>query len=103
LKEITLDNSPNQSLSIELDGLLYDLTIKETNGVMSITIIRDNVTILESLRMLPNTPLIPFEYLENGNFVMLTLDDEYPYYTQFNVTQTLIYASQDEINAIRGT
>jgi hypothetical protein len=103
MKEIALDTSPNQSLSVTLDGDLYDLTIKETNGTMAITISRNNETILDSVRMVAGTPLIPYSYLEKGNFMLLTNDEEYPYYTQFGITQTLIYASQDELDALRGT
>jgi hypothetical protein len=103
MKEIPLDSIPNQSLSVVLDGDLYDLIIKETNGTMSVTIRCNNETILDNSRIVAGTPLIPFPYLERGNFMLLTLNEEYPYYTQFGITQTLIYASQTELEAIRGT
>lgn len=101
--QINLSAIPNQSLSVQLNGSLYDLTIKETRGVMCATISRDNILLISNMRMIAGCPLLPYKYLEKGNFLMLTANDEYPYYTKFGDTQILIFASQAELDAIRGT
>ena len=99
--EINLTPVANQSVSIKLEDSLYTLTIKETRGVMSLNLIRDNEIILLGARIIPNAPLIPYRYLESGNFVMLCDSDEYPNYLLFGNTQTLVYVTIPELEALR--
>jgi len=94
---------PNQSFSIVLDGNQYDMSIYVTNNVSAIDIIRNNVPILLGSRIVPNSPIIPYRYLESGNFVFATEDGAYPFYTEFGVTQTLYYFSQVELDEIRAS
>lgn len=100
--EIQLAAVPNQSFSFTVDENQYDFTIKETNGCMAVTIERDNVLLLSNMRVVCDEPLIPYRYLEDGNFVITCLNDEMPYYTEFGKTQTLLYLSAVELEAIRG-
>lgn len=51
--------------------------------------------------MLPNSPLLPYRYLESGNFVMICDDELYPDYRLFNDTQTLVYVTTAELEALR--
>lgn len=101
--QISLSQVPNQAITIQLDGFVYDLTFKETNGVMSVWILRDNVSIIQGLRLVGNSPMMPYKYQEAGNFVLLTLNDDYPQFDMFGTTQNLVYLSQAELDAIRGT
>src|ERR1700753_2313607 len=101
--EIPLQSLPNQQLAIQLDGALYTIYLKDIIGLMAISIIRDGVTIIEGERMVPRYPILPYQYQEAGNFVILTANEDYPDWHQFGITQSLIYASQAELEAIRGT
>lgn len=100
--EIPLQPIPNQSLTVRLDDHLYNLTFKTINGAMAVDIARDNVLIESGARIVAGTPLLPYRYQESGNFLILTLNDDIPYYDQFGVTQKLIYTSQVDIGAARG-
>ncbi|POP42320.1 hypothetical protein CHU32_03540 [Superficieibacter electus] len=97
---IPLNNEPNQSLSILLDGINHKLTIKEAGGLMMITIERDSKIIISNTRLLSGILIIPYQYCEAGNFVFLTEDDDVPYYTRFG-RQTLVYVTADEMEAYR--
>lgn len=99
--EVALARVPNQSLSIRLENNLYNLILKETNGCMSATVIRNNITLLSNIRLVAGTPMIPYEYLEAGNFVLTTLDDDLPDWNQFGISQSLIYVSEAELGEIR--
>lgn len=99
--EISLAAVPNQSFSVRLDDNLYDITIKETNGCMSATVARNNTIILSNTRLVAGFPVIPYLYLESGNFVVDTLDDDLPDWTKFGISQTLLYVSQAELSTIR--
>lgn len=93
---------PNQSLTIQLDERLYDIHLREANGVMAATIARDGVTLVSAMRITAGTPLLPYRYQEAGNFIMTTDGEAMPYYDQFGVTQFLVYLSAAELAAYRG-
>ncbi len=109
--QVSLQAIPNQSLSVRLDDSIYDLRIHALNSftqdglvippIMVMDITRDNVTILQGQRLVAGFPVIPYGYLEDGNFVMITEDDEYPDYNKFGVDQYLMFATSAELAEIR--
>ena len=101
MRQIEIAPVPNQSFSVRLDDQQYDFVIKFEAGVMSVTITRDNVLLVSNLRAVPGEPLLPYRYLESGNFVITTKDGDYPNYLEFGVTQNLIFASHAELEALR--
>ncbi len=96
--QIPLQAVPNQLLSVVLDNDYYDLELNFCNSVMSCNITRNNTILQTGIRVVSGYPILPYRYQENGNFIFLTRDQEYPDYTQFGVTQFLIYYSQAEID-----
>lgn len=100
--DITLQPLPNQSFSIQLGASRYDITLKEANGAMTASIARDGAPVVENVRLVAGSPVLPYRYLEDGNFVLVTQDDDLPYYTAFGVTQFLTYLTADEVAALRG-
>jgi hypothetical protein len=100
MRNISLDATPNQELSVTLGGNRWDITIKETNGVMCCTLVLNDVEILSGQRIVAGSPLIPYRHLQgSGNFWILTEGDELPYYTEFGVSQQLVYMSVAEFAA----
>ena len=93
---------PNQSLTVQLDERLYDIHLREANGVLAATIARDGVTLVSAMRVTAGTPILPYRYQEAGNFVMTTDGEAIPYWDQFGVTQILVYLSAAEVAAYRG-
>lgn len=98
---IPLQAIPNQSLSVQIDQKTYDIRIKDCGNIMALDIAVDNIDIILGVRTVPNNLIIPYRYLENGNFFITSLDDEYPDWRRFGLDQFLIYASQAELTAIR--
>ena len=98
---IPLAAVPNQSLSVRLSNQQYDIRIHDCgNGVTTMDLTINEVVILTGCRIVGNYPIIVSDYLENGNFILLTASYEYPDYTRFGITQYLLYATQAEIEAI---
>lgn len=96
--EIALAQEASQSFTIVLNAKRYDITIRDIGGdIMAVTIIRDGVTLIEGQRLVAGTPLLPYKHLEDGNFMLLTQNGQYPYYTEFGVTQFLLYLTPEEI------
>lgn len=102
MRTIPLAAVPNQKITVQLDDLRMVVTVKEARGVMCASLERDGLTIVSSVRLLAGEPLVPYRYLENGNFMLLTIEDDLPDWRQFGLTQELVYLSQAEIEAIRG-
>lgn len=99
--QIDLAAVPNQSFSIRLDNNLYDITITDLGTIMSATIVKNNETLLSNTRIVNGSLIIPYSYLEDGNFFITSDDNDIPYYTEFNITQFLYYVSQAELAALR--
>jgi len=105
---IPLQAIPNQTLSIQLDSNNWIIDVRSLNNtpqtpgtaIMAFSFNLNGTDIIDGQRGIINWPLIGYDYLENGNFYMLTDNDEYPDYNQFGVTQYLVYASQNEIDGI---
>jgi hypothetical protein len=105
---IPLANVPNQSFSCNVGGNFYDISIyaiigniDPANIIMAFNVTRNNITLLTGQRAVSGWPVIPYLYLESGNFIMVTMNDDYPDYNQFGTTQFLIFASQEELELIR--
>lgn len=94
---------PNQSFSALLDGARVVMRIKEANGVMVADIDRSGVRLLSATRALAGEPLMPYHYMEGGNFIFLTLGDDMPDWRQFGVTQQLVYITAAEIAVLRAS
>lgn len=101
MKEIPLNTVEKQSLSVLIDGVLFELAFKLCNGIMAATIIRDGVTIVENRRVVAGVGIIPQGDREAGNFLILTNNDDLPYFSRFAATDVLVYANEEETIAFR--
>ena len=101
---IPLAAIPNQSLSVVIDTVRYDIAVRQCSVVMEIDIARNSVPLVSGMRCNAGTLLLPFLSLENGygNFAFSTEDDNYPDWQQFGITQFLIFITNDELVAARG-
>lgn len=100
---IPIQSLPNQSFSVTLNGARFDISVIETNGVMSASIAINGTPVIENVRATASTFLLPYLYQENGNFLFLNMDEKIIYYTKFGVSQILIWLSPDDLAYLRGT
>lgn len=97
---IDISQVPNQSFSVTLEGVRWDIRIKQAVSSMTADLTADGVQIVTGQRIVAGTPIIPYEYLINdGNFLIMTESDELPNWELFDVNQVLIYANFEEISA----
>lgn len=101
MQNIPIQAIPNQEFSIVLDNNQWDFIIKSTNGAIAVSLTLNQVSVIENLRAVANTRIIPSEYEEAGNFAITTLNQDLPDYTQFGITQNLIYISAAELAILR--
>ncbi|MFS6935284.1 phage baseplate plug family protein [Klebsiella oxytoca] len=83
---IHLETLPNQSLTIRLANSRYEIKlITISDSLMAITISRDDVVLIQNKRLIPSVSLLAQHNAKgHGNFVFITPDETYPYYTEFN-------------------
>lgn len=98
---LPLQQLPNQSFTITLDNNLFEFSILATNGSTSVSITENGTDILNNGRAVSCGPIIPAKYLEAGNFLFLTANQQLPDYNQFGLTQSLLYFSAAELAALR--
>lgn len=101
MKLIPLKTVANQQFSIVLDNNQWNFTLKSTNGVIAATIELNGIMLVQNLRAVALMRLLPSRYQEAGNFFFSTLNDALPDYTQFGISQRLLYISAAELASIR--
>lgn len=97
MQNIPLLAVPNQSQFVRLGNRRFAFAVKAVSGCMVFDLEIDGLPVLSGSRILAGEPLIPYAYLEEGNFVLLTSNDELPDWREFQKTQQLIYLSADEL------
>lgn len=98
---VPLQQVPNQSFGITLNGTLFNIVLKKCNGVMVMSVIIDGTDTIDNLICAACAPIIPAKYLESGNFMFLTANNQLPDYAQFGLTQSLLYFTDAELAAFR--
>jgi hypothetical protein len=101
MQSIPLQAIPNQEFTVVLNNNQWKITLRTTAGVTSATVSLNGTEIVSNSRCVANGLVIPYEYLESGNFLFLTQNYQLPEYTQFNTTQYLVYITAEEMAAFR--
>ena len=98
---IELQNIPNQEFSVTIDGNAWFIQLRTMrSGATFASVTLNNELLINNILLTPNAPLLPYPYISNGkNFYMLCDNDDYPNFEKFNVTQRLVYATDEELTA----
>jgi hypothetical protein len=99
---VPIQQIPNQTLSIVLDNDRYDIDLKSTKTSTIANISRNEILLIEGVRCVGATPLIPYKYLRvgSGNFIFSTPKELIPYYPNFGIDQFLFYFSESELESL---
>jgi hypothetical protein len=98
MRDIPLTATPNQSLSVAINGNRWALTIKEARGCMVADVVLNDVVLLQGIRFAVGTPLIPYRHLQgSGNFLLLVDDEQLPDWRLFGSSQQLVYVAPGEV------
>lgn len=102
--QINLNNNyPNQEFDLNIDEIEDTLNVllqTTVQGVLLMTISINDSVVGQPFICLPNTPVIPYQYLIDkvgGNFVFETEYNNYPSYENFNNTCILYFITNDTI------
>lgn len=95
---VDLIKAASQSLTITINEVLWELTVKAARTMMIADIVRDGRVLVQGQRIVAGGLIIPFKHLSmQGNFAILTPDDEIPWWEQFGDTHQMVYLSPEEI------
>lgn len=97
MRLVPLAAIPNQSFTATLDQVRWVVRLVEASGVMAADVTRDGVLLLTGQRIVAGEPIVPYRYLQTGNFIFLTDGDDLPQWSLFGFSQYLFYLSADEI------
>lgn len=100
-QQVPIQSLASQEFTITLDGNLFKIGLRETSGVVSVSMSINGVDTLDNVRVVAGTPVIPSRYQEAGNFLFLTQNQQLPDYTQFNISQIFLYFTAAEVAAYR--
>ena len=100
MKLITLQAIPRQEVIVTLDESRYKIQMLSAGDFMTYGVERDGIVIIENgTRLVNGSPLLPYKYMQEGNFILDVPDSELPDYKNFTSTQALYYASIAELEA----
>lgn len=101
MRVVPLAAVPNQSFTVTLNETRWSLRLTAGRGVAICDVSKSGELLLSGSRVLAGEPLIPYAYLQAGNFLFVVNGGDLPDYQKFNVSQFLVYLSDDEINSIK--
>lgn len=101
MQTISLQAVPNQAFTIVLDNNEWSIRLKTAKNITCVSLTRNGIALLENTRALANKLIIPYRYLESGNFLFITKNFQLPNYLEFGVTQSLVYVTAAELAEAR--
>lgn len=98
---IPLKNLPNFSFSVLLDGLDYRIAIRTIQDLTYMSVWIDGELLFYNQLCTPNNWVNVYNYISvNGKFFFKCLDNKYPNYKSFGITQSLVFYNKDEVEGV---
>ncbi len=102
MQTIPIQAIPQQTFSyVDPSNNTWSIGIRNVGMQMAFSFSRNGVVLIQNVCAVAGYRIIPYDYLETGNFVLITKSFQIPDYTQFGTTQTLVFLSEADILAFR--
>ena len=102
MQTIPIQAIPSQTFTfIDPSSNSWDIGIRNVSMQMAFSVALNGVQLIQNVCAVAGYRIIPYDYLENGNFVLITQSFQVPDYNQFGITQSLVFLEQSEIDAFR--
>lgn len=98
--EIPLRAVPAQEFTVQVDEQRFVMRFVDAVSCVAVDLTVNGAVVLLGQRIVAGTPVIPYSYLETGNFFILTEQEALPDWREFGVSQTLLYLTPGEIAAL---
>lgn len=102
MQTIAIQAIPSQTFTyIDPSSNQWDIGIRNVASQVAFTFSLNGTLLLQNICAVAGYRIIPYDYLENGNFVLITQNYQVPDYTQFGISQTLVFLEQSDIQSFR--
>lgn len=96
---VPIKNIPNQMFSITLGDVGYRVALRTIQGLTFMSVWVNDEPLFYNQICTPNNWVNQYDYISvNGKFYFYCLDDEYPSYEKFGITQALYFMTPEEVN-----
>jgi hypothetical protein len=92
-----ITNIPNQTFSCDTPNGTYYFELMSFRGLMYVSISKDDVTLVNGVRIVQNKPIIPLGLARNGNFMFISNSEEYPTYKELDSSVKLVYITPEDL------
>lgn len=96
MEQISIEIKSNQNASFVYGTQSFDFRIYSFSNFMFLDLSINGELEYAGLLCTPNNYILPFD-IDAGNFMFVCTTDDYPYYTEFNKTQTFNFVPTEEI------
>lgn len=99
---IPLQAIPQQTFSyVDPSNNTWSIGVRNAGMQMAFSIAFNGTILIQNVCAVAGYRIIPYDYLEDGNFVLITQSYQLPDYTQFGTTQNLIFLTAADVAAFR--
>lgn len=104
MQTIPIQAIPSQTFSYtDPDGNQWNIGIRNVGMQMAFSFSRNGTILIQNVCAVAGYRIVPYDYLEDGNFILITQNYQVPDYTQFGTTQSLVFLTEEEIIAFRAS
>jgi hypothetical protein len=103
MRNIPLLAVANQSIVVTIDDARWSITLKACGSVMAVDVDLNDEPLLRGQRVVAGMPVIPYRRLPvgvlpaAGNFMLMTMEDDLPWWERFGVDQYLVYLTASDL------
>lgn len=96
---IDLTSIPNQTFSINLDGVNYRIALRTIQEMTYMSVWANGEILFYNQLCVPNAYVNPYNYVGvNGKFFFKCINNDYPNYQLFGNTQSLYFVPSEEVS-----
>lgn len=104
MQYIEIDNTlPNQTFNFKTDNATVEIELRTVDNITLMSMKTNGNNVVNSIKVAPNVLLLGYKHLQEqfGDFIFTTVDDEYPYYKNFNNANKLYWLNYEEVKEFK--
>jgi len=97
--QYTLAKVANQTFTVNVGAVRYDIELKNIGQFMEATIKRNSIPVVSGFRVVTGQVLMPYSNF-GGNFIFISDNDDIVTFNQFGVSQFFRWLDDEELAAL---
>lgn len=97
---LPIESIPNQVFTVVIDNITYRCALRNIQNLTFMSVWADGDLLFYNQLCVPNSFVNPYNYLSiNGKFYFRCINNDYPFFKNFGVTQELLFYTAEEVIA----